>query len=183
MTGKIIEKIENSTAIAIIYDVSSERLLPLAKAIFGGGIKLFMCNYSQSLTSKETENNIKALKQHFGDDVIVGAGNITEKSQLEKVKETGGQFVFCKNADIDIIKYAKNLNLVSIACVSSHSQIKSVTDADADFVQTYPISLFDNFESSIRLLKLKNFNEEHFDIEKLYKTNKKIKLDVIKINL
>lgn len=187
MTNKIIDKIENSTTIAIIRNVSSNRLIPLTKAIFDGNIKLFMCNYAFNISNEETANNIKVLKEYFGDEITIGAGGVTEKNQIALTKKAGGQFIFLPNSNSDMTENANKLNLVSIVRAPSHSQIISAIKSGADFAQTFPINAFDMSSPSIRLLKLgKNsslLNKDNHNIEELYKTLKKVKLDIIDINL
>ena len=74
------EKIVKEKIIVIIRGVAKDKLLPLATALYDGGIRLIECTYDASgkTTDEEIASGIKLLADHFGDKMIVGAGCASE---------------------------------------------------------------------------------------------------------
>ena len=67
MRDTVIETIEREKIISIIRGVDSDNLIPLAEAMYEGGIRLLETTYSAdgSTTDEETANNIKVISDHF----------------------------------------------------------------------------------------------------------------------
>ena len=67
----IIERIEKEKIITIVRGVPREKLLPLAQAMYDGGIRLIECTYdaSQRVSNTEISSNIELLVNHFGNKI------------------------------------------------------------------------------------------------------------------
>ena len=74
--------------VAIIRGVASHKLIPMAEALYKGGIRLLEITYSAngSTPDSETAANIKALAEHFEGRMFIGAGTVLTEKQVE-VKE------------------------------------------------------------------------------------------------
>ena len=72
---------------------------------------------------------------------IIGAGTILQKKQLELLRDSGGKFAVMPHVDLDLIRKAKDLDLVCIPGVSSPSEAFSALDAGADALKVFPAEL------------------------------------------
>ena len=65
-------------------NVEKEKLIPLAEALYDGGIRLLEITYSAdgSVSDEQTAQNIKTLVEHFGDRMYIGAGTVLTKNQV-----------------------------------------------------------------------------------------------------
>ena len=63
----LIKTIEEEKIIVIVRGVDSNKLIPIAEAMYKGGIKLLEVTYSANgkVSDEETAQNIKALADHF----------------------------------------------------------------------------------------------------------------------
>ena len=76
-----IKRIEEEKIIAIVRGVVKEKLIPLAQALFNGGIRIIECTYDASgrISDEETASNIEMLVNHFGSEMVVGAGTVQKR--------------------------------------------------------------------------------------------------------
>lgn len=139
---KIIDAVLKEKLVVIVRGVEKAKLLPLADAMYQGGIRLLELTYDNSgkVTDKETAENIKMLKDHFGDKMFIGAGTVTSVSQVELTKAAGGEFIISPDTDPEVIKKTKELEMVSMPGALTPSEIKIACKSGADFVKLFPIS-------------------------------------------
>lgn len=139
--GNAIKRIEEEKIIAIVRGVVKEKLIPVAQALFNGGIRIIECTYDASgrISDEETASNIEMLVNHFGSEMVVGAGTVLTPSQVELTKNAGGKFIISPDANPDVIKKTKELGLVSIPGALTPTEIAMANRFGADFVKIFPI--------------------------------------------
>ena len=61
--NNIIESVKKNKIIVIVRGVAKEKLIPLAEAMYNGGIRLIECTYQAngSISDEEIADNIKML--------------------------------------------------------------------------------------------------------------------------
>ena len=128
--------------IVIVRGVQSDKLIPLAQAVYDGGIRFLEITYSADgkVSDSETASNIKSLVEYFGDKMHIGAGTVLTEEQVLLTKAAGGKFIISPDADIDVIKKTKEMDLISIPGAFTASEIKQAYKAGADFVKLFPIT-------------------------------------------
>lgn len=143
MCEYVIEKIQKEKIITIVRGVAKDKLLKLAKAMYDGGIRLIECTYDARgvISDEENASYIKMLAEHFGDDMVVGAGTVLTEKQVELTKNAGGKFIISPDTNIEIIKKTKAEGLVSIPGAMTPSEIAAAHRAGADFVKVFPVNL------------------------------------------
>lgn len=139
---EIIQTIKTSKIIAIVRGVESSRLIPLAEALYDGGIRLMEITYSAdgSVSDDETADNIGSLAKHFKGKMYIGAGTVLTEEQVKKTFNAGGQFIISPNTDSEVIKYTKKLGMVSIPGALTPSEAETAKLAGADFVKLFPVT-------------------------------------------
>ena len=141
MTEQVINKILKEKIITIVRGVSSDKLIPLAQAMYEGGIRLIECTYDASGKVKDEEiaANIKMLANHFAGKMYVGAGTVLTKKQVVLTKKAGGKFIISPDTNRAIIKKTKKEGLVSIPGAFTPTEICIAKRAGADFVKIFPV--------------------------------------------
>ena len=142
MKNNVIEAIKQNKIIAIIRGVESDKLIPLAEAMYDGGIRLMEVTYSADgkISDEETAQNIKSLAEHFEGKMYIGAGTVLTKAQVELTKNAGGQFIISPDTNKDVIEETTNLGMVSIPGALTPTEIQSAHRYGADFVKLFPIT-------------------------------------------
>ncbi len=137
---QIIKSVLDRKLIAIVRGVEKEKLIPLAEAMYEGGIRLLEVTYSAngSVSDEDTAANIKMLADHFGDRMYIGAGTVIKTSQVELTKKAGGRFIISPDTNVEVIKLTKELGLVSMPGAFTPTEIQTAHNAGADFVKLFP---------------------------------------------
>lgn len=137
----VINTILKEKIITIVRGVPREKLIPLAEAMYKGGIRLIECTYDASarISDEEIASGIKALADHFEGRMTVGAGTVLTEKQVELTKEAGGKFIISPDTNADIIRMTKELGLVSIPGALTPSEIAAAKRYGADFVKVFPV--------------------------------------------
>ena len=142
MKNKVIKAIENEKLIVIVRGVKKEKLIPLAEAMYEGGVRLLEITYDAKgiVTDEETAENIKMLATHFDGRMYIGAGTVLKESQVQLTKNAGGTFIISPDTNTDVIKKTSELGLVSIPGALTPSEIQKAHISGADFVKLFPVT-------------------------------------------
>lgn len=142
MRNKVIESIEKNRIITIVRGVKSDKLIPLAEAMYEGGIRLLEITYSAngSVSDEETAKNIEMLSKHFEGRMFIGAGTVLTEKQVELTKNAGGQFIISPDTCENVIKKTRELCMVSMPGALTPTEIQNAHRYGADFVKLFPIT-------------------------------------------
>lgn len=142
MNEELIKLVEYEKIIVIVRGVESEKLIPLAEAMYHGGIRFIEITYSAngSVSDEETAENIKMLSEHFGERMHIGAGTVLTEKQAELTKSAGGRFIISPDTNPDVIKRTKELGMLSMPGALTPSEIQIAHRSGADFVKMFPIT-------------------------------------------
>ncbi len=137
---EVINLIEKEKIIVIVRGVEKDKLIPLAEAMYNGGIRLLEITYdaNQSPTDEQTAQNIKMLADHFKDKMLIGSGTAVKESQVELTKNAGGKFIISPDTYDAVIKKTCECGLVSIPGAVTPSEIQTAHRCGADFVKIFP---------------------------------------------
>ena len=138
---QIINEIIDKKIIAIVRGAPKDKLVETAEAMYRGGIRLIEITYSANgaVSDEETAEGIKLLAESFSGRMLVGAGTVMTKKQVELTKSAGGCFIISPDTNEEIIKYTKELGLISLPGALTPSEITAAHRAGADFVKLFPI--------------------------------------------
>jgi len=141
MREQVISEILRGKLIAIVRGMGEEQIVPIAKAIHAGGIKMLEVTFNQakpdSFTS--TARSISAIRKAFGGGGFAGAGTVTPLDQLKMAAEAGAQYIIAPDANPEIIKKTREMGLVSIPGAMTPSECVMAHNAGADFVKLFPL--------------------------------------------
>ena len=140
MNSEIIKKIEEKKIIVIVRGVEKNKLIPLAEAMYKGGIRFWEITYSadKKVSDEETAENIKMLSEHFGGRMYIGAGTVLTEEQVALTKKAGGQFIISPDTVPEVIRKTKELGMISIPGAVTPSEITTAVKSGADFVKLFP---------------------------------------------
>jgi len=142
MRKSVIETIEKKKIITIVRGVESNKLIPVAEAMYAGGIRLLEITYSaDGITSdEETAENIEMLSTHFEGRMLIGAGTVLTENQVELTKKAGGKFIISPDTYENVIKKTRELDMVSMPGALTPTEIQNAHRYGADFVKLFPIT-------------------------------------------
>lgn len=142
MKGKVIEEISRCKIIAILRGIPKDKLIPVAQALYDGGIRVLEITYSANgrVLDEETAENIRMLSEQFEGKLYIGAGTVLTTKQVKLTKEAGGLFIISPNTDKEVIEETVRCGLVSIPGALTPSEVTYAHKCGADFVKLFPVT-------------------------------------------
>ena len=89
-----------------------------------------------TLTTPGSLNLITQFREN--DDLIVGAGTVMSPTIVQEAVEAGAQFLVSPVCNLDVIKEAEKLDVVSIPGTFTATEMETAHRAGADFVKLFP---------------------------------------------
>jgi len=138
----IIKKVLDEKLIVIVRGLGKDKMIPLAEAMYKGGIRLIEVTYAAngSIPHEVTAESISLINNHFGGDMLVGAGTVLTTKQVEMTKNAGGSYIISPNVNAKVIKKTIDLKMVSMPGAFSPTEIEMAHECGADFVKIFPAS-------------------------------------------
>ncbi len=142
MRNAIIEAIEKEKIIVVVRDVERECIIPLAQAMYDGGIRLLELTYSANGKTSDQDNaaNIEMLAKYFEGRMHIGAGTVLTEAQVELTHKAGGGFIISPDTFGDVIKRTRELGMVSIPGALTPTEIREAVRCGADFIKLFPVT-------------------------------------------
>ena len=142
MQNLLVKTVNKEKIIVIVRGVDRDSLIPLAEAMYRGGIRLLEITYDAKgvISDAETASRIAMLKQHFGNRMHIGAGTVLTEEQVELTASAGGEFIISPNVNGAVIKKTVGLGLVSMPGALTPSEIVTAHELGAHFVKLFPVA-------------------------------------------
>lgn len=136
------ELIQAEHLIVIVRGVKSEQLVPLAEAMYEGGVRLLEITYSANgkVSDEETAENIRTLARQMEGRMQIGAGTVLSEKQVRLTADAGGKYIISPNCNENVIKVTKDAGLLSIPAAYTPTEIEAAHEAGADFVKLFPVT-------------------------------------------
>ncbi len=139
---EIIQKILDKKLIVIVRGLEKEKMIPLAEAMYEGGIRLIEVTYAANglIPEEVTAECIRSISEHFESKMLVGAGTVLTPAQVERTKAAGGSFIISPNVNVEVIQKTRELGMVSMPGALTPTEIENAHEYGADFVKVFPVS-------------------------------------------
>ena len=144
MRNRLIEMIEAERLIVIVRGVGQDQLLPLAEALYDGGVRLMEITYAadSAIADETVAGQISMLASHMAGRMTVGAGTVLTEEQVHRTADAGGRFIISPDTFQDVIRKTRELGMVSIPGAMTPTEIQNAVRAGADFIKLFPASAF-----------------------------------------
>ncbi|MBE6557363.1 MAG: bifunctional 4-hydroxy-2-oxoglutarate aldolase/2-dehydro-3-deoxy-phosphogluconate aldolase [Ruminococcaceae bacterium] len=142
MREQTIQQILEHKVIVIVRGVAKEQLIPMAEAMYAGGIRLLELTYCAdgSTSDEDMAENVKMLAEHFAGRMLIGSGTVLTEKQVELTCRAGGRFIISPDACEEVIRKTRELGMVSIPGALTPTEIQLAHKAGADFVKLFPVA-------------------------------------------
>lgn len=132
-TGSTLERVG---LIPVLRASSAQLGLALVEAMIAGGITVI----EVTMTVPDALTLLRDLKQTHGDNILLGAGTVTNAAQAQATIEAGAEFVISPSLHLDVIQKTKELGKVSIPGALTPTEVITAWRAGADYVKVFPCS-------------------------------------------
>jgi 2-dehydro-3-deoxyphosphogalactonate aldolase len=124
--------------VAILRGIKPQEALDIAAILAETGF----CIVEVPLNSPEPFASIVRLSKRFGNQMLVGAGTVTDPEQVPKVADAGGRIIVMPHADERIVEAAKRHNLYAVPGFSTPSEGFRMINAGADAIKLFPAEAY-----------------------------------------
>lgn len=135
----VIKAIYETKLIAILRKIPSGKIERVAAALYAGGIRVCEATFTAGLPyDAETVENIKLLKEKFGEKMAVGAGTVLTSEQVKQAAAVGADFIVSPDVNVDVIEKTVANKMVSIPGAFTPTEAMTAHRAGADFIKVFP---------------------------------------------
>jgi 2-dehydro-3-deoxyphosphogluconate aldolase/(4S)-4-hydroxy-2-oxoglutarate aldolase len=136
---QVVEKICEHKIVAIARRVPVERIVPIAEALYEGGIRLMEITFDQADPEclRLTPRMIEVLTARFP-DMSVGAGTVMTREQARAAADTGARFALAPNIDPDVIDEALKRGMAAIPGALTPTEVAYAFKLGAAMVKLFP---------------------------------------------
>ena len=137
------ELFHETKLVAILRGVPSDQLFELLDCLYNNGIRLAELTYdaTDDIPDEMTASDIGRAATYMEGRMLIGAGTVIRREQVELTKAMGGKFIISPNMDPEIIRYTKELDMISMPGAMTVSEVCDAVNAGADYVKLFPVSV------------------------------------------
>jgi 2-dehydro-3-deoxyphosphogalactonate aldolase len=126
--------LERCPLVAILRGVQPAEAESICSALESAGV----CIVEVPLNSPSPLESISILSRTFSDRMLIGAGTLTEPSQVRDVAAAGGRLIVTPHADTSIVRIAKQAGLYAFPGFFNPTEAFALLQAGADAIKLFP---------------------------------------------
>lgn len=136
----VMNAINAEKLFAIVRGISADRIVPVARALHSGGVRLLevAIDHSSSDGVAEVVRSLADLAANVGDELYFGAGTVLSPAQVRAVAAAGARFVVSPNVDPAVIAATRQAEMVSLPGAMTPTEVVTAREAGADAVKLFP---------------------------------------------
>jgi 2-dehydro-3-deoxyphosphogalactonate aldolase len=120
--------------VAILRGLRPENAGEIGKRLLDAGFRVI----EVPLNSPEPFRSIEILAKAGPDDVLIGAGTVLAPDEVDGVRNVGGRLIVMPHADTEVIRHAKENELLCTPGVATPTEAFSALKAGADGIKIFP---------------------------------------------
>ena len=125
---------KNRELIAILRGLTFDRCIGVSRILIEEGFN----KLEVPLNSPNPMKTISAMQNEFGRSAIIGAGTVTNVSEVSELSNLGCQMIVSPNTDTEVIKATKNEGMLSFPGAFTPSECFSAINSAADGLKIFP---------------------------------------------
>jgi 2-dehydro-3-deoxyphosphogalactonate aldolase len=133
----LTEVLRQTGLVAILRGVTSMEVGEIGASLFAAGFRII----EVPLGSPDALASIAILRAGLAGDCLVGAGTVLSRSQVEEVRQAGGQLIVMPHSDPEVIRAAKAAHLAVAPGVATPTEAIAALAAGADVLKMFPAEL------------------------------------------
>ena len=123
---------------AVVRSDDTSKAIGAVQACFDGGVKAIEVTF----TMPEPIKTIKAVKEKFGDGVLLGAGTVLSVNDAKAAIEAGATFIVSPITDLEVVKFCNGKDIAVLPGAMTPTEIYNAWRNGADWVKVFPASQF-----------------------------------------
>lgn len=131
---KIVKKITELKAVAVIRMDDPSKLIKVAEAIHDGGVKAIEI----TMTVPNAIDTIELASKEIGNKVLVGVGSVLNSEMAQKAIDAGAQYVVSPIFKKEIINTAHRNEIPAMPGTFTPTEAQLAWEAGADVIKIFP---------------------------------------------
>jgi len=145
-----VKYLQTNPIIAILRGLQPSQAERIGNLLYEAGIRVM----EVPLNRDNAFESIKILQLTMPDDVLVGAGTVTNKSQLEQLQKMSVPLIISPNLDVEIVGKTLRSNLISMPGVATVSEALLAYNEGARWLKLFPAASYgeDHLKAMLSIL-------------------------------
>ncbi len=132
----VLDLLKGGGLIPVIRTDSADIALFVADALVAGGIRTIEI----TMTVPDALSAIRSVRSRFGDDLLLGAGTVTDRAMAAGALEAGAEFLVTPCVVPDVIASALELGVAVLPGAMTPTEVFSAWSLGGDIVKVFPAS-------------------------------------------
>jgi 2-dehydro-3-deoxyphosphogluconate aldolase/(4S)-4-hydroxy-2-oxoglutarate aldolase len=132
------QKIKSCGIVAIIRgDFSVDDMLRISTALLAGSVSVVEI----TLNTPSVLEALPKLRNHFGDELLIGTGTVRTVSGVQQVFDAGAQFLVSPNYDPASTSLSQSKNLLHLPGVFTATEAQTAFAGDCKMLKLFPMEI------------------------------------------
>jgi 2-dehydro-3-deoxyphosphogluconate aldolase / (4S)-4-hydroxy-2-oxoglutarate aldolase len=132
-----LDRVLRCGLVAIIRAQSGEQLVPIARALYEGGIDVLEVTF----TVPNALDVIAAVRRDLGSKVLLGAGTVLDPESARAAFLAGAEFLVSPTVNLDVIRLANRYDKLMMPGAYTPTEILTAWEAGADVIKVFPAEI------------------------------------------
>ncbi|EOS62031.1 2-dehydro-3-deoxyphosphogluconate aldolase/4-hydroxy-2-oxoglutarate aldolase [Firmicutes bacterium M10-2] len=117
--------------------IEDDDLLRAVQAVVSGGGRFIELTYDQP-TGQACVRALKLLKEHFGNQIILGTGTILDEQECQNAIEAGSEYIVAPNLSREVSQLCLKYDLMYMPGVFTGTEVVNAWKWGADVLKLFP---------------------------------------------
>lgn len=135
--GAAIDRLRAARVIAVLRTGDGDSALAAARALVAGGVRAIELTF----TTPGAAEALDRARELLPGDVVVGAGTIRDRVQLDAALAAGAEFLVTPHVDRELLAAMLDSGRLVLPGTLTPTEVAAALDAGADAVKLFPASV------------------------------------------
>lgn len=131
---EVIRRVRDTGLIAILRHTEAKRAVETAQALQDAGADVV----EVTMNTSGALDMLRALTNHFGDRLAVGAGTVLSVDAAQQAAEAGARLIVSPHLDEDIVRFAVDHQIAVVPGAFTPTEIYRAWTCGASLVKVFP---------------------------------------------
>lgn len=133
-SSRTLERVKELGLLAVVRGESREAAVEVSEALIEGGV----LGIEVTFTTPDAELAIKDLGERHGEDILLGAGTVTTREQVERAAEAGSTFLVSPGCDPELLPVMRETGILVLPGALTPSEVMLARRLGAQAVKLFP---------------------------------------------
>jgi 2-dehydro-3-deoxyphosphogluconate aldolase/(4S)-4-hydroxy-2-oxoglutarate aldolase len=133
-SSRTLERVKELGLLAVVRGESREAAVEVSDALIEGGV----LGIEVTFTTPDADLAIKDLAEKHGENILLGAGTVTTREQVERAAEVGSTFLVSPGCDPELLPVMRETGILVLPGALTPSEVMLARRLGAQAVKLFP---------------------------------------------